>query len=159
MDLQNKLFILETPQSILKRKSNGESINLQLVQDRGISLDIFASFMLNGKKKLQFLLDSGAGENSFWINSRYLSTCDIDTTDTANVKKIIKKSEFNKEVETVFYRASVPKLILKDYSKARIENFSAVFTKTLIYDGKVSIGWLGNQITFDLKNKEMIIKK
>lgn len=159
LDLKNKFFILETPQSISKRKSNGQIIDLYLDQNRGLSLDVFTNLLLNDKKKLQFLLDSGAGENSFWINSRYLSTCGIDTTDTANVKKIIRKSEFNKYAETVFYRASVSKLNVYGYPKIKIEDFSATFTDALIYDGKVSIGWLGNQITFDLKNKEMFVQK
>ena len=157
--LKSKLFILETPQSISKRKSNGKTIPLYFDQDRGISLDVFSNFILNKKDTLQFLLDSGAGENSFWINSKYLSTCNVDTTDTAKVKKIVRKSEFNKSVETVFYKATVPTLCLKDDSKINVENFNATFTSTLIYDGKVSINWFGKQISFDLENKEMVVNK
>ena len=159
LDLKNKILVLETHQSITKRKAAGETIKLYPDQNRGLSLTVFADFVLNNKKTLQFLLDSGAGKNSFWINSRYLSACGIDISDTANVKKIIRKSEFNKDAETIFYKASVPELNIYGYPQIKKENFNATFTEALIYDGKISINWLGDAVTFDLKNRKMIVQK
>ena len=159
LDYRNKCLILETPESMAKRKKDAKTIQIYLNQNRSLSVDIFVNVLLSKKKELQFLLDSGSGKNSFWINSRYLSACAIDINDTAQVKKLIKKSELNKDIETVFYRAIVPLLSLKDDPDCKKENVSAIFSESLIYEGKVSIDWLGNQVTFDLNHKEIIVQK
>lgn len=156
IDFKKKLLVLESKRS-LQERSSGKKVHLQFDRQRDLTLDVFARFLLNGRKNLQFLLDSGAGKNSFWINASYLSSCDIDTTDTAKVEKIVRKSDFNPSAKSIFYKAVVPELSLADCSLIKHKDFKATFTSSLIYDGKVSIQWLGECLTFDLKNKLLIV--
>ena len=157
IDYTRKVFVLESRKSTAEKKKDGKIINLQLRKDRDKSLDVFAYFVLNNSKTVQLSLDCGAGNDAFNFHSRYLSSCNLDITDTLNVKRIIKESEFNPDVKTVLYTGVVPLLQVKDNSEIKVWNFKARFTPGLIYDGIVSINWLGNILTFDLQNGLLII--
>jgi len=156
IDYKNKELILETAASLAFKKSIGNVISLQLKEDRDISTEIFAFFVLNKKDTLLFSIDSGAGQGNFKINSKYRSDCDVDTT---KMHRFEHQSEFNSSLKDQFQSANVPALCLKDCPGISINNFKSIFYPTLIYDGIVSTNWLGSAISFDLKNKEMIIQK
>lgn len=159
IDFKNKLFIFETAESIKKKKTAGLMVPLQLSKDRNITLGIFACFTLNNKMKLQFSLDSGAGDSAYHINSKYLEACDIDISDTSKVKIVKKGSEFNADKKTLAYIATVAKLEAANDPQIKLESFSARFIPDLIYDGKISINWLGEVLTFNLPAAELIITK
>jgi hypothetical protein len=152
LDLKNKTFTFETPEGLAKRELNGRNIKLQVRKDRDKSIDIFTYVVLNGQDTLQFSLDSGAGYNSFKINSRYLRNRD----DTAKVKRFLKKSEFDANYKTEYFITDTRKLALKDFPAINVENFKTKYSD-LIYDGIASVNWLGNVLTIDLDKERLII--
>jgi len=113
--------------------------------------DISTYIMLNNKYKIQVLLDSGAGKDSFWLSDKLISTLEIDTSKLETSEK---KSEFDDKISTKFYKGSINS-ISNQY--VTLENPKVSFVEGLIYEGKTSINWLGNKIGISLKNKKMYI--
>ncbi|SDZ84450.1 retropepsin-like aspartic protease [Pedobacter hartonius] len=155
IDYSNKKIIFETVKSMAVIQKTGHQIPLQLEESRDKSLDIFAYFIVNNKLTLQFSIDSGAGNNVFRLNSRYIPALGIDTASAA---KTIIPSEFDPKVKTVIYQDNVQSIVAKASPAAHCENVKASFIDGLIYDGIVSLNWIGKQITFDLKNRQMIVR-
>ncbi|MGL5235755.1 MAG: retropepsin-like aspartic protease [Empedobacter falsenii] len=132
-------------------KKNIRSFDIQLSTNADKSTDIFAYITLNGKYKIQVLLDSGAGKNSFWLSDKLISTLEIDKT---KLELNERKSEFNEKVTTKFYSGNINS-ISNQY--VTLKDPKVVFVEGLIYEGKTSINWLGNKIGISLKNKKMYI--
>lgn len=159
IDYEHKQLVLETPASLAARKSNARAvIPLQLEDQRGLALDIFAYFSLDGKAVIQLLLDSGAGNNVFRFHPRYMTTLGIDRNDTSRVETIRRRSEIDTSFSSVIYRTNVQELSPKDASAIKVSGFKASFVDGLIYDGIVSLNWIGKCITIDLQQKEMIVR-
>ncbi|MCC9136780.1 retropepsin-like aspartic protease [Pontibacter silvestris] len=157
IDFADKIVYLENTRSLAKRKKNGQVVPLQLEASRGVALDMFAYFVVNDKLTLQFLLDSGAGAGVFRLNSRYATALGVDIADTTKVEKTYRRSEINADVQTVIYRTAMDKLAVKGQPAIKIENFKAQLVEGLIYDGIMSVNWLGKQITINLAQREMIV--
>ena len=133
------------------KKKNIKSFDIQLSTNADKSIDIFAYITLNDKFKIQVLLDSGAGKNSFWLSDKLISTLEIDKT---KLELNERKSEFNEKVITKFYSGNINS-ISNQY--VTLKDPKVVFVEGLIYEGKTSINWLGNKIGISLKNKKMYI--
>lgn len=154
IDYTTKRIIFETPKSLASIKHRGKRVPLQLDISRDKALDIFTYVVINGKLTLQFSIDSGAGADSYQINGKYIAALNIDT---ANARKIVHTSEFNRQIKDTNYVATVQSMALQSQPEIQRRDFKAVFIKGLIYDGKVSLRWIGDRITFDLENTEMIV--
>ncbi|MGV0923904.1 hypothetical protein [Empedobacter tilapiae] len=133
------------------KKKNIKSFDIQLSTNADKSIDIFTYITLNDKFKIQVLLDSGAGKNSFWLSDKLISTLEIDKT---KLELNERKSEFNEKVITKFYSGNINS-ISNQY--VTLKDPKVVFVEGLIYEGKTSINWLGNKIGISLKNKKMYI--
>ncbi|MCS3869447.1 hypothetical protein J3D55_002363 [Chryseobacterium ginsenosidimutans] len=57
---------------------NEKSIDIQIADYAGKAIDIFTYVELNNHLKIQTLLDSGAGKNSFWFSSKLMETFEIE---------------------------------------------------------------------------------
>jgi predicted aspartyl protease len=154
IDYTNKKIILETDKSMPAIRKAGHEIPLQLEESRDKALTVAAYFVVNNKLTLQFLIDSGAGSNIYRINSSYISTLGIDT---ASATKIAIPSEFNAKLKTIIYQANVKSITAKASTAVQCQDVKASFIDGLIYDGIVSLNWIGKQVTFDLKKREMIV--
>jgi hypothetical protein len=154
IDYTNKKVVFETAQSLKNIRAKGARVPLQMEDARDKALDVFAYFTVNDKLRLQFLLDSGAGKDVYRINARYIGSLGVDT---ANAKKTFIPSEFNKAIGTTIYNAEVRSVAAQSHPAINSRNVKASFITDLIYDGVVSINWIGKQITFDLPNAEMIV--
>ncbi|MGV0964603.1 aspartyl protease family protein [Empedobacter falsenii] len=132
-------------------KKNIKSFDIQLSTNADKSTDIFAYITLNNKYKIQVLLDSGAGNNSFWLSDKLISTLEIDKS---KLELNERKSEFNENITTKFYSGNI-KSISNQY--VTLKDPKVTFVDGLIYEGKTSINWLGNRIGISLKNKKMYI--
>ena len=115
------------------------------------SIDIFTYITLNDQYKIQVLLDSGAGNDSFWLNDKLIALLGLNKNDLQISEK---KSEFNEKVVTKFYRGSINSI---SNSYANLKEPKVVFVEGLIYEGKTSINWLGKKIGISLKNKKIYI--
>lgn len=68
MDFVKKVVVLESPHSLERRRAAGEASALQLHDQRGIALDIFAQFLI-GERPGQCEIDTGSP--SATVSSRY----------------------------------------------------------------------------------------
>lgn len=159
IDYVENNFILETPLHIDRIEKNGKVVPLQLGQYRGKALDIFADFLLNDSLHLQCALDCGAGKEVFKFNMRYMKRLGMLAWDTSKVKKHEKRSETDSSIRTISYVTHLSKIALKNAPSVKKNNIPAQFIDGLIYDGILSINWLGSKITFDIPRQEMIIWK
>ena len=154
IDYTNKKIIFETDKSMSALRKSGHQIPLQLEESRDKALTIFAYFVVNDKLTLQFSIDSGAGSNVYRINSKYIPAFGIDT---ANAGKIAIPSEFNPKVKTIIYQANIKSITAKASPAIQCRDVKASFIDGLIYDGILSLNWIGKQITFDLQKRELIV--
>lgn len=153
-----KKLVLETAQSLQAlRKESRAAIPLQLEDSRGHSLDVFAYFRVNDTLTLQFLLDSGAGSGVFRLNSRYMSQLGIDKNDSSKVTIREQRSEIDTAFVSRIYTAEVKKLQAHNTKATPRTAFRASFLDGLIYDGIISIDWLGPVQTFDLSRRELLL--
>lgn len=154
IDYTNKKIIFETGKSMSAIRKAGHKIQLQLDESRGKALTVFTYFIVNDKLTLQFCFDSGAGNNVYRINARYIPALGIDTASAA---KIAIPSEFNPKLKTIIYQANVKSITAKASAAVQCRDVKASFIDGLIYDGIICLNWVGKQVTFDLKNREMIV--
>jgi hypothetical protein len=155
IDYTHKKLIFESDKQLSAIRKSGRQIPLQLEDSREKALAIFAYFTVNDKLTLQFSIDSGAGNNVYRLNSRHIPALGIDTT---NATKITIPSEFNPKVKTVIYQGNVKSIVAKASPDIQCRDVKASFIDGLIYDGIVSLNWIGQQVTFDLKRREMIVR-
>lgn len=131
--------------------ANQKYFDIQVSNNAGNSVDIFTDIMLNKQYKVRVLLDSGAGNNSFWLSDKLIPLLKIDKSELEMKEK---KSEFNDAVSNKFYRGSLSSISNK---YASVKDPNVVFVEDLIYEGKTSINWLGTKIGISLKNKKIFI--
>ncbi|PWN66193.1 hypothetical protein [Chryseobacterium oncorhynchi] len=148
-------FIIDyTNKEILfsKEKLSGNKVlDIQLSTNADKSLDISTYVLVNNTFKINILLDSGAGNDSFWLSERLMSTLGVKKED---LQLIEKKSEFNPAITNRFYKGNVTSV---SNSFAKVEKPNVFFVEGLIYEGKTSINWLGKKLGFNLKEKKIYI--
>jgi Aspartyl protease len=154
IDFARKKLYLETASSLGVRARTGQTVPLQLDDDRGISLDMFTTVRVNDSLTLQISLDSGAGFNVFRFNSGFMKELGIDTSAAT---KYYKKSSLNEKITNTFYAAEVDKVSLLGAHSVDARDVKASFLAGLIYDGITGINWLGKRITIDIPDREMIL--
>lgn len=135
----------------LSSKNNKKYFDIQLSTLADNSIDIFTYITLNNQYKIQVLLDSGAGNDSFWLNDKLIALLGLNKNELQISEK---KSEFNEKIVTKFYRGAINSI---SNSYANLKEPKVVFVEGLIYEGKTSINWLGKKIGISLKNKKIYI--
>lgn len=133
------------------KNTKAKSFDIQLTTNADKSTDISTYITLNNQYKIQVLLDSGAGNDSFWLSSQYISTLGLDASKL-EVKEM--KSEFDNKLTTKYYRGTIPSI---SNDLVTLKDPKVVFVEGLIYEGKTSINWFGKKIGISLKNKKMYI--
>lgn len=160
IDFTNKVIHLESAQTLAGIKKTASIVPIQLEQSRGKSLSIFSYFKVNDTLRLQLALDSGAGKDVFRLNAKYLASLQVNTSDTAYVRKIEKRSEINgSEHVSSIYITLLKKLSSEKAPAVNVTNFPVQFVEGLIYDGIIWINWLGAKITFDLAGEVLLVRK
>lgn len=147
-------FILDyTTKEIVfpKEKLSGKKVvDIQLSTNADQSLDITTYIQINDIK-INVLLDSGTGNDSFWLSERLMSTLGIKKE---GLQLMEKKSEFNPDIINKFYKGSVNSV---SNSFAKVDKPNVFFVEGLIYEGKTSINWLGKKLGFNLKEQKIYI--
>jgi hypothetical protein len=128
-----------------------KSFDIQITTNADKSTDISTYIILNDKYKIQVLLDSGAGNNSFWFSDKLISTLEIDKSEMEISEK---KSEFDEKIITKFYKGSINSISNQFIT---LKDPKVIFVEGLIYEGKTSINWFGNKIGISLRNKKIYI--
>jgi hypothetical protein len=159
IDYKKSVIRFETGKSLAALKKTGTVIPVQCDWSRDKALDIFAYFKVNDTLALQMSLDSGAGNDVFRFNTKYLKALGIDVNDTVAVKKYERKSEMNESFVSTIYSVTVKKLAAAANPAINITGIKAQFVDGLIYDGIMYINWLGSQLSIDLPGKQIIVQK
>ena len=134
-----------------KEKLSGKKVvDIQLSTNADQSLDITTYIQVNDIK-INVLLDSGAGNDSFWLSERLMNTLGIKKE---GLQLMEKKSEFNPDIINKFYKGRVNSV---SNSFAKVDKPNVFFVEGLIYEGKTSINWLGKKLGFNLKEKKIYI--
>ncbi|RYF24477.1 MAG: hypothetical protein EOO42_05720 [Flavobacteriales bacterium] len=147
IDYENKELILTD----LSKLKNPKSFALQLYTHGDKSTDISTYILLDGKYKIQVLLDSGAGNDSFWLNGKLIETLGIERD---KLKLTERKSEFDENLKTKFYSGEIASIANQF---VMLNQPKVTFVDGLIYEGKTSINWFGKKIGISLKQKKMYI--
>lgn len=155
IDYTDKKIIFETDKSMAAVRQSGKTIPLQLDDARGKALSVFAYFKVNDKLTLQFSIDSGAGDGVYRLNSAHIPALEIDTL---NADKKVIPSEFNPALKTTIYQSNVKSIRATAAASVECLNVKASFIEGLIYDGIVTLNWIGKKVTFDLIKREMIVR-
>ncbi|WP_284461583.1 hypothetical protein [Chryseobacterium sp.] len=135
-----------------KEKLSGNKVlDIQLSTNADQSLDISTYVLLNNTYRINVLLDSGAGNDSFWLSDRLMGTLGIKKE---SLQLIEKKSEFDPAIINKFYKGSVDAV---SNSFVKVDKPNVLFVEGLIYEGKTSINWLGKKLGFNLKEKKIYI--
>lgn len=154
IDYKNKVLVLETEKSVKELAKKGISVPIQLSDDLGKTLGIATYVQLNDKLVVQMNLDSGAGFNVFRFNSRYMQSLGIDPSKTEMKHQ---KSDFKPTEGNNYYYTNLSKINAQSNNKISASDFKATFIEGLIYEAIGSINWLGDKITIDIQNRNMII--
>ncbi|WDF45567.1 retropepsin-like aspartic protease [Chryseobacterium sp. KACC 21268] len=137
---------------LFNKSTKGEkSIEIQVADYAGKAIDIFTYIDLNDTVKIQTLLDSGAGKNSFWFSSKLM---EVMALNKADFKSVPIKSDFKKENN--YYIGKLSKINTTNKQR-KVENLNVAFVDGLIYEGKTSIDWLGSVLTIDIAKKKIFI--
>ncbi|RAJ80372.1 aspartyl protease [Chitinophaga dinghuensis] len=158
IDFEKKVLRLETPKTLAQIREKATSIPVQLEQSRNKSLALFSYFRVNDTLTLQVSFDSGAGKDVYRLNSKYMKALQIDPSDTAHVRTIERKSEFNEQFKSHIYLAAVKKIASEKAPAIQRANVRAQFVDGLIYDGIIWINWLGSKISFDLQHQQLLVQ-
>ncbi len=156
IDFGNKILSIESEKSLEKLLANKDfEVPLQISNDRDINIDVSMKILLDNQLTLNVVLDSGAGFDVYRFNSRYMKNLGIDSTQ---VKKIYKPSYFKPGAGNNFFVTQVSGF--SDIAKNVSANeFRAIFIEGLIYEGIMSVNWIGEKITIDIPNKRLIVQK
>lgn len=156
IDFLTKVLSIESEKSLEKLIAKKDfEIPLQISNDRDISIDISIKIILDDHLPLNVILDSGAGFNVYRFNSRYMKNLGIDSTQ---VKKIYKPSYFKSGAGNDFFITQVSKLS-DAAGNVTINDFRGIFIEGLIYEGIMSVNWIGIKFTIDIPNKRIIVQK
>lgn len=156
IDYENELLIAESGESLEERIDRADAvIPIQILANRGRAWSIFVHIHLNNQLKLQVKLDSGAGFDVYRFNARYMEPLGIDSS---RVDHEYKRSDFVPEEGNNYYYTQIPEMSTLN-GEAGVRDFEATFIEGLIYEGIMGINWLGDQITVDIPNERLIVKK
>jgi len=151
LDFVNKVLVLETPETLAKRKAAGSMSPLQFDEQRNITLDMFAKFLFDGQPG-QCEIDTGSPSAS--LSTRYLALLGIDK-DGKDVHKVERKTETG--VTVVRYYAT-----LRDVSLATVPAIKLASPRValgdLIYDCVIGVDfWSGRALTVDIPDHQIIV--
>ncbi|WP_126243398.1 retropepsin-like aspartic protease [Chitinophaga rhizosphaerae] len=158
IDFTQNVLRFENRQTLASIRKSAKIVPLQLEQSRNHSLTLFAYFQVNDSLRLQCSLDSGAGKDVFRLNAKYLGRLNVDVSDTARVRKVERKSEFNENFRSSIYITELRNLAVDGEPSVRTGPFGAQLVEGLIYDGIIWISWLGRKITFDLGAPALLVR-
>lgn len=151
LDFQHHQLFFETDTSLAHRRSAGNAVPIQLNDQRGISLDVFAPFLVDSHAA-QCEVDTGS--QGYIFSSRYMKLLGLGPHSSA-----VRKTEHtsilgNKEFR---YHATVPTLQLDGNPSTANQEAHALF-EDIIYDCNIGIDfWVDRLITFDIPGKTLIV--
>lgn len=126
-------------------------IDIQLSTVADNTLDIFTYVLLNNQYRIKVMLDSGAGNDSFWLSDKLM---DLLGLDKSTFELTEKRSEFNQNKVSKIYKGTIPSI---SNAISKVAHPKVNFMEGLIYEGKTSINWLGKKIGISLRTRKIYL--
>ncbi|MGO8797232.1 MAG: aspartyl protease family protein [Candidatus Sulfotelmatobacter sp.] len=151
LDFANQVLSFETSKSLSRLRARGKSAPLQLDDQREITLDLFANFLI-GDQRGQCEIDTGS--QGATVSTRYMSRLGIEK-DGTDVHKL--ESRTIAGGTEIRYKARVSRISLAVAPEIHVENPGVSFSD-IIYDCNIGTEfWSGKVLTFDLAHRELIV--
>jgi len=149
-DFVNRVFVFETAKTLARRRAEGKSAPIQFDDQRGISLDVFAKFLI-GNQPGQCEIDTGSQNAT--VSMRYLAPLGIEK-DGKNVRK--HESATIAGAPEIRYNTRLPEISLAAGPEIRVRDASTSFSN-IIYDCNIgSEFWKDRALTIDIAHRELI---
>lgn len=153
LDFGKKLLTFETAKTLAKRRIDAVISPIQLDDVRGISIDMFAQFLLAGQPG-QCEIDTGSPIST--LNIRYMKLLDIQE-DGKDVRKIQRRTIAG--VPEVRYDTHISEIALAASPKISVAHPPVSFVDT-IYDCVVGVDfWAGKAVTVDIPGRQIIVQQ
>jgi len=151
LDFLHNQLIFETAASLAQRRRSGSTVPVRFDDERGISLDLFAPFLV-GSHPADCEVDTGS--QGYMIQQRYMKLLGL-SPQSSGVKQssdatILGHKEFR-------YSTTIPSLALQGVPASALTNPPVMF-QDMIYDCVIgSKFWAGRSVTFDVPGKSLIL--
>ena len=150
-DFANNELIIETEKTIASRRAAGTPSALQFDDQRGITLDLFAQFLI-GKQTGQCVIDTGSP--SATVSTRYMAALGIDKDATGVKKHEGRTIAGGTEVR---YDTTLPQISLATAPQISLAQAPVSFSD-IIYDCVVGVDfWHGRALTIDIPNRQLTV--
>ena len=154
IDYERQMLYLETAQSLESRLQQGTVVPIEIDDDRGVALAIFAPLTLPGVGTAKVEVDTGS--DSLILHERYMPTLGI-SSDASTVKTVKGKDETDHTFVRYFASGVEESAQLGDASQTS-RPIERVMFQDIIYDGLIGDDFLRRHtVTFDLSHSRMII--
>lgn len=151
LDFVNKTLRFETSRSLSQLSARGKSAPLKFDDQREITLDLFADFLIGGHPG-QCEIDTGS--QGATISTRYMKSLGIEK-DGKDVQKVESKTIAGGT--EIRYKARVSQLSLAAAPEIQGENVGVSFSD-IIYDCNIGTEfWSGKMLTLDLAHRRLIV--
>jgi hypothetical protein len=150
-DFVHKIIVFETPLTLDQRRLEGKPSRLAFNDQRGISLDIFADFLI-GAESSQCEIDTGSPGPT--VSRRLMVVLGIPKSG----KEVrMHQSHTRGGIVESRYETTVPRIALTSWPAIALVRPKVLFSD-IIYDCVVGVNfWSGKSVTFDIANRELIV--
>jgi hypothetical protein len=150
-DFINRDFVFETAKTLARRRADGKSASIQFDDQRGISLDVFAKFLI-GNQAGQCEIDTGSQNAT--VSLRYMAPLGIEK-DGKDVRK--HESTTIAGAPEIRYNTRLPEISLAAAPEISVKDASTSFSD-IIYDCNIgSEFWKGRALTIDIAHRELTV--
>ncbi len=154
LDYRDKQLILETPLSLAGRADSGIVVPLELDDDQGVSLTVFAPLEVVGAGMAKVEVDTGS--DSLILHRRFMTALGIPESGP-EVRVVEAKDETNFAFTRWFTKLRGNIRLNREVSLEL--NHSRVMFQQIIHDGLIGDDYLRHFIvTFDLAHSRMILQ-
>ncbi len=153
LDFLEKVLIFETPKTLGQRRTRGKSSPLQLDDQRGIALDLFAQFLIGDQLGL---CEIDTGSQNVTVSTRYMAPLGIEK-DGKNVQR--RENHTIAGTTITRYNTRLAQITLAAAPEIGVKNPGVSFSN-IIYDCNVGLEfWTGRSLTIDIPGRQLLVSR
>ena len=150
-DFVKKAVIFETPESLAQRRATETSVPVKFDDQRGIALDIFAQFLIDGQPG-QCDIDTGSPIAT--VSTRYMERLGIEK-DGKDVRKIERRTVAG--ATQIRYDTNLPQVALAAAPQISLVHPRVGFSD-IIYDCVIGLDfWSDRTLTIDIPERRILV--
>ncbi|MGB8768192.1 MAG: hypothetical protein WCC92_01150 [Candidatus Korobacteraceae bacterium] len=150
-DFVRKVVIFETPESLAPRRATETSAPVKFDDQRGITLDLFAEFVIAGQPGL---CEIDTGSPSATVSTRYMTRLGIEK-DGKDVRRIERRTVAG--ADQIRYDTRLPLISLTAAPQISLAHPGVAFSD-VIYDCVIGLDfWSGKVLTVDIPEGQLFV--